>query len=73
MAPGPNTTITTMRMPNVLMKMLDRRASKLKISRTRLVEWVLRDYCTKSDAELKDIVTAPAKELPDEGQLDIFG
>lgn len=73
MAPGPNTAITTMRLPNVLMKMLDRRASKLKISRTRLVEWVLRDYCAKSDAEIRDIVTAPAKELPDENRLDIFG
>lgn len=73
MAPGPNTTITTMRMPKSLMKMIDRRAAKLAISRTRFVEWVLRDYCAKSDAEIRDIVTAPAKEIPEDGQIDLFG
>ncbi len=73
MASGPNIRITTMRLHKALMKDMDRRAKKLGVTRTRLVEWVLRDYCNKPDAELKAVVTAPKQELPDERQLDIFG
>lgn len=73
MAPGPSTKITTMRLPKDLMKMIDRRAQKNHVSRTRMIEWILRDYLNKSDAELRDIVTGPAKEITaDENQADLF-
>lgn len=73
MPPGPNTKITTMRLPKDLMQMIARRAKKNQVSRTRMIEWILRDYVSnRSDAELRDIVTGPAKEITDENQADLF-
>lgn len=71
MATGPNTRITTMRLPKDLMSMIDRRAKKNQVSRTRMIEWVLRDYVSsKSDAELRDIVIGPPKEIVHD--VDLF-
>lgn len=72
MAPGPNTEITTMRLPKDLKKILARRAKKLDVTRTRLVVWLLRDCMGKSDAELRDIVTGPSQEVADVNQHDLF-
>lgn len=72
MASGPNTKITTMRLPKDLMKMLDRRAKKNQVSRTRLIEWLLRDYVAKPETELRDIVTGPRQEVVDARSIDIF-
>lgn len=73
MAPGPNTKITTMRLPKDLMQMIARRAKKNQVSRTRMIEWILRDYVSnRSDAELRDIVTGPKQEIIDENQADLF-
>lgn len=69
MAVGPNTQRTTMYFAKDLLRMIDRRAKKHDVSRTRMIEWVLRDYVSKSDAELRDIVTAPKKEIVD---VDLF-
>lgn len=69
MAVGPNTQRTTMYFAKDLLRMIDRRAKKNQVSRTRMIEWVLRDYVNKSDAELRDIVTGPKKEVAD---VDLF-
>lgn len=69
MAVGPNTQRTTMYFPKDLLRMLDRRAKKNQVSRTRIIEWVLRDYVSKPDAELRDIVQSPKKEIVD---VDLF-
>lgn len=71
MAPGPNTKITTMRLPKDLMQMISRRAKKNQISRSRFVEWVLRDYVNRPDGELRDIVTGPRQEVAD-APVDLF-
>lgn len=63
MAPGPNTKITTMRLPKDLMHLISRRARKNHVSRTQLVERILRDYVNRSDGELHDLITAPPQEL----------
>ncbi len=73
MAPGPNTKITTMRLPKDLMKMISRRADKHQVSRSRFVEWVLRDYVSKPEGELRDIITGPRKEVVDaSSKIDLF-
>jgi len=69
MAVGPNTQRTTMYFDKSLLRMIDRRAKKHDVSRTRMIEWVLRDYVNKTDAELRDIVTSPKKEIVND---DIF-
>lgn len=67
MAVGPNTMTTTMRLPRDLLKMIDRRARKNAVSRTRFIEWILRDYVAKPDGEVREIVTSPRKEITDAG------
>lgn len=75
MAYGPEKKLqmqrTTMWVPRDLLAQIDARADRIGVSRTRLVERVLRDSVGRAEADLRDMILAP-KEMPDDRQLDFL-
>lgn len=71
MAKRPTKQIIAFRLPGDLMKTLGAKATKQHISRNKFVELILRNYLSKHDRELRDIVETPV-EAPDDRQVDLF-
>jgi metal-responsive CopG/Arc/MetJ family transcriptional regulator len=72
MAKRPNKKIIAFRLPGDLMKTLGAKATKQHVSRNKLVEFILRSYLAKSEAELRHMIENPPEDMTDAGQIDLF-
>ncbi|MDK4729369.1 hypothetical protein EVC08_041 [Rhizobium phage RHph_N65] len=72
MAKRPSKKIIAFRLPNDLMKTLSGKAAKQHVSRNKLVEFILRSYLAKSEAELRHMISNPPEDERDDQTIDLF-
>lgn len=68
---GRKKKIMTVLMPPDLLKALSTRADRMHLSRNKLIELFSRDYLTRSDKELRELVDRTPDE-DGEGASDLF-
>jgi hypothetical protein len=72
MAKRPTKKIIAFRLPGDLMKTLGTKATRQHVSRNKLVEFILRDYCGRTDKDLRDLIKNPQEEERDDQTIDLF-
>jgi metal-responsive CopG/Arc/MetJ family transcriptional regulator len=71
MADRPNKKIVSFRLPTDVLDTLETTVSRQRVvSRNKLVELILRDYCSRGEKSLQDMITD--LEARDEQTLDLF-
>jgi hypothetical protein len=71
MAKIPTKKIFAFRLPDSVAKTLSKQAARQHVSRNKLVEFILRDYCVRPDRDLRDLLESTQEAASDE-QIDLF-